>query len=182
MGSAESVFKSLSSVPNPFKGVDLSNLASRATSGAKEFASGMASALTSKESKNVAGAVGKTALAVAIQPPYNSRSSSYGRRRPYGSGSYGRRKSSSLIQPIVNLGGSKKKEISDKFNTIHDEITSKKEKKPSKKETNPPKKEKKPSKKETTPSKKETTPSKKEKKPSKKETTSPKKEKKSSKK
>jgi hypothetical protein len=66
------------------------------------------------------------------------------------------------------FGGSKKKEISDKFNTIHDEITSKKETTPSKKEKKPPKKE--------------TTPSKKEKKPPKKEKTPPKKEKKSSKK
>jgi hypothetical protein len=100
---------------------------------ASKVASATSSALTSKTSKNIATAVGKTALLVATQPSYSSRSSY--RRRP-----------SSLI--TVKIGGK-------------ETISSKKEKNPSKKETNPPKKETKPYKKEKKPSKKEKKPSKK---------------------
>jgi len=85
----------------------------------------------------------KTTGAVAAAVLTNGRSLN---KRP-------RSSSSSLL--TVKIGGSKKKEISDKSKTVHDKTTSsKKEKTPSKKEKTPSKKEKKPSKKEKKPSKK----------------------------
>ena len=143
MGGVESIFKSFPSANNVRRfGSGIGNLASKA-------ASETSSALGSQTAQTAIKTTGTVAAAVLT----NGRSLKTS-RRPY------RSSSSSLL--TVKLGGSKKKEISDKSKTVHDEIT------PSKKETKHSKKEKTPSKKETKPSKKETTPSKKETKPSKK--------------
>jgi hypothetical protein len=165
MGSAESVFKTLSSIPNPFKGVGLSNLASKATSGAKALASGATSVLTSKKAGNFAkGALGlnrrgtttvitgrDSTTVIRTKSGPSSASSALGRL----AGNIFFR-SSPPKKRQVTIGGNKKKPSKKETILSKKETTSpKKEKKSSKKETNPPKKEKTLSKKETNPPKKE---------------------------
>ena len=141
MGSFQSAVNSVqsavSSFPNPFKGVGLSNFASKATSGAKALASGTASALTSKPVGNFAkGALGLnrrgtttvitgqgSTTVIRTQSGPSSVSSALGRL----AGNTLLSPSSSSRKRRVTIGGNKKKP------SKKETILSKKEKKSSKK-------------------------------------------------